>query len=395
MVLMGVGSRHESDQQRGLAHFLEHMVFKGGDRYPNAQAVSSALDNVGAQYNAFTSQEYTGFYAKTTAENLRTGLDVISDMLLNAKFKPEDLEREKGVIVEEINMYEDMPQAKVEQTYADLAYGDTGLGRPIIGTKESVRSFTSDDFKRYREQFYHGSQCTVVVAGSCAPEEVLSMVTEFFASMPAGTRQEAAPAELSTSKERVALETKQSEQTHLILGVAGLDMLDERWAVQRVLRYVLGGTMSSRLFTSVREEQGLCYYVHSYTEEYLDSAQFVVSAGVDNTRLQQAIVAITKELRKIREFGITEEELGRAKQAIRARLIMNLESSQSVAEYYGLQHQVERRIESPEKIVARTEAVTADEVRLLAHELFQDDRLRLAVIGPHHDVHALESILSV
>ncbi len=394
LVFMGVGSRFESTNQLGLAHFTEHMVFKGGDRYPTAQAIAQALDAVGGHFNAFTSQEYTAFYTKVAAQDIAVGIDVLSDMLLHAKFPADELEKEKGVIVEEINMYEDMPQAKVDQVFSALSFGDTPLGRPIIGTKQSVTAFTSEDFLRYRQQFYKGSACTIAIAGSFNHDEVRALVEEKFGAMPSGTAEVAEVARFAQHA-RVALETKQSEQTHLIVGVPAVDSMDDRYYVQKLLCTILGGTMSSRLFVSVREEQGLCYYVHASNETYQDAGMIVASAGVDNNRLPQAITAILKEFRKIREFGVTPEELERGKHYLSGATLLGMEDSFAVANYYAKQHQLEGTQDTPADALAKVQAVTAEDIQKLAHEFFTDAALRLAVIGPHHDVHALESLLTI
>ncbi len=394
LVFMGVGSRFEADNQQGLAHFTEHMVFKGGDRYPSAQAIAQALDAVGGHFNAFTAQEYTAFYTKVAAPDIAVGIDVLSDMLLHAKFPAEELEKEKGVIVEEINMYEDMPQAKVDQTFSTLAFGDTPLGRPIIGTKHSVTAFTPEDFLKYREHFYKGGACTIAITGSFDHEQVRALVQEKFGAMPSGEGASYDKARYA-KRGRVALETKQSEQTHLILGVPSVSSTDDRYYVQKLLCTILGGTMSSRLFVSVREEQGLCYYVHASAETYLDTGMIVASAGVDNNRLPQAITAILKEFRKIREFGVSPEELQRGKHYLQGATLLGMEDSFAVANYYAKQHQLERTLHTPADALEKLNAITAEDIQKFAHAFFIDEALHLAVIGPHHDVHALESLLTI
>lgn len=394
MVLMGVGSRYESDAQQGLAHFTEHLVFKGGKRYTNTQAIAQALDGVGGEFNAFTAQEYTGFYAKTAAPHVGLALDVISDIVLNAKFPADELEKEKGVIVEEINMYEDMPMRKVDNVLSALLFGDTPLGRPIIGTKQSVTAFTVADFEAYRAQFYMGTQCTVAIAGSFDPAEVRRLVSEYFATLPKGAPYKPAPAVLQQGQ-RVLLETKKSEQTHLMLAVEAYPMDHPRRHALKLLSTILGGTMSSRLFEKVREEQGLCYYVRSAVDAYVDAGFLVASAGVDNSRLQNATVAILKEMRELRDGGATAAELDRAKQYLIGRTLLAMEDSENVAEYYASQDRLENKRETPAEVIAELEAVTLEEVSAVAQEIFHDSRLRLAIIGPHADEAALDHSLTL
>lgn len=394
IVLMGVGSRYESDEQQGLAHFTEHMVFKGGKRYTTAQQIAQTLDAVGGEFNAFTSQEFTGFYTKTAGKHLELGLDVLSDMLLHASIPEAELQKEKGVIVEEINMYEDMPMRKVDQVLSKLVYGDTPLGRPIIGTKETVTAFTRDDFEAYRKQFYMGAQCTVVIAGSFEVEEAASLVERYFAELPKGESYEPALAADQSGSDRILVEEKKSEQTHLMLAVKGYDLTHPKRFAYRVLATMLGGNMSSRLFTSVREEQGLCYYVRAYPDTYKDAGLLVASAGVDNARLPQAITAILKEFVKIRDQKIGEDELERAKQFLLGKMLLGLEDSEQVAEFYGMQQLLEGKIETPDVLEEKIKAVTIAAVQEVAKELFVEESLRLALIGPHQNVKELEALLT-
>lgn len=394
IVFMGVGSRHESDAQRGLAHFTEHMVFKGGKKYTTTQAIAQSLDAVGGEFNAFTSHEFTGFYTKTAAEHLELGLDILSDMTLHATFPADELEKEKGVIIEEINMYEDMPMRKVDQVLSNLLFGDVPLGRPILGTKETVSAFTREDFVNYRKQFYFGAECTIVITGAVDLEKATKMVTDFFGEMPKGEAYKPASAAVVDTDKRVLLENKKSEQTHLMLAIKAYPLMDPRRYAFRVLATILGGNMSSRLFVSVREEQGLCYYVRAHPDVYVDVGTLVASAGVDNNRLPQAVEAIMKELRHMRENPVTDEELERAKQYIAGKVLLSMEDSENVAEFYGLQDLLEHDHRSPEDSIKNIKGVTKDEVFAVAKELFVDDALRLAVIGPHSDTSTLNSLLT-
>jgi predicted Zn-dependent peptidase len=381
-VLFSVGSRYESDKQRGLAHFTEHMVFKGGINYPDAQSIAQALDAVGGEFNAFTSQEYTGFYTKTAGEHLELGLSVLSDMLLHAQFSQQELEKEKGVIVEEINMYEDMPMRKVDHVLMELVYGQTALGLPIIGSKESVTAFTPADFLAYRDEFYHGDACLIVMAGNVQPEVAHQLATQFFARMPSGSAHAADSAQFEPSQNPVLIEEKSSEQTHLLLAVEGLPFSHPQRYAYRVLATVLGGNMSSRLFVSVREQQGLCYYVRAFPDVYKDTGMLVASAGVDNNRAEQAVQAIVKEMRLLREQPISQAELQRAKQYMIGKLKLALEDSEQVSEAYGMQMLFDGFVEGSQKMIEQTEAVTAEEVHALAQSLFVTEKLRLAMVGP-------------
>lgn len=395
MVFMGVGSRFESPRQRGLAHFVEHMVFKGGNRYRTAKEVAQAMDSVGGEFNAYTNFEVTSFYTKTEGRHLELGLDVLSDMTLNAAFPSEELEKEKGVIVEEINMYEDMPMRKVYQVLSRLVYGETGLGLPIIGSKESVTSFTQADFLQYREQFYKGEKCTIAIAGAIDVDTTPALVERYFKELPPGGEYAPEKATYLGQTERLLIEYKQSEQTHLRLAVRSFPMGDPRRHVLGVMSTILGGNMSSRLFSSVREQQGLCYYVHSYNDSFTDTGMLVVSAGVDNNRLPQAVSAILKEMSLLRLQEVSEDELKRAKQYVLGKMSLNVEDSEHVAELYGLQQVLEHQIETIEEIRQGVEAVSAADIREVAEEIMQDAWLRLAVIGPHQHKEELTQLLTL
>lgn len=394
IVLMEVGSRHENNQQQGLAHFTEHMVFKGGKHYPNSQALSQALDAVGGEFNAFTAQEFTGFYTKTAGEHLELGLDVLSDIILHATFPDDELVKEKGVIVEELNMYEDIPMRKVDQVLMELVYGDTPIGRAIVGTKKSVTAFTRDDFVHYREEFYKAGGCTIVIAGAFDPEATKTLVTRYFAELPAGELPKPEAARIKATDKRVVVEHKKSEQTHLLLSVNGYPIEHPKKYAYRLLSTILGGNMSSRLFVSVREKQGLCYYVRVSPDSYVDTGLLVAAAGVDNNRLTQATEAIMQEYRLIREKGVEDVELDRAKEYLIGKTKLSLEDSEQVAEFYGVQNLLEKKFTSLEKIETAVRAVTKEQVKEVAQELFIDENLRMAVIGPQENEKELEKILS-
>lgn len=394
MVFMGVGSRYEADTQQGLAHFTEHMVFKGGQKYTTAQMVAQTLDAVGGEFNAFTGQEYTGFYTKTDATHTELGLDVLSDMLLHATFPADELEKEKGVIVEEINMYEDMPMRKVGHTLMDLLFGDTPLGRKILGTKESVTGFTREDFIRYREQFYMGAKCTIALAGAIAPERARELVWQYFQELPHGSAYQPDLSVWRTDR-RVELEEKGSEQTHLILAAKAYPTGDPRQPILRVLNTILGATMSSRLFVSVREQQGLCYYVRSNTDSYRDTGFLYASAGVDNRRFPKAVEAIVAEFRRLRDVPVDPEELERAKQHLAGKAAITFEGSDEVAEYYGIQDLEEQSQETVAEYLEKVRRVTAEELQQVAADIFQNDNLRLAAIGPHTDPATLDALLTM
>lgn len=393
VVFFRVGSRYEADHQQGLAHFTEHLVFKGGVRYPTSRDVTQTVDGIGGEMNAFTSYEYTGFYVKAAKEHVATALDVLSDITLHATFPEQELEKEKGVITEEINMYEDLPMRRVDHVLMEQLFGDTPLGRRILGTKDSVANFTQQDFLNYRQQFYHGDSCVVVLAGAVSPEESQKLGEEYFSSLPSGSVATYSPAHFH-EKPAVLADVRPGEQYHLQLAVPGLPLAHESAPTQKVLDTILGGTMSSRLFVAVREERGLCYYVRAGSDALLDTGVFSASAGVDVKRLDVAVQAIIDEFKRLRDEGVTEEELVRAKAYLTGKAAMSMEGSDEVAMYYGLQYALEYRTDSVSEHVAKIQEVTAQQVQELAKQLFVPGSARLAVVGPQPHTETLEGILA-
>ncbi len=393
VVFFRVGSRYESDHQQGLAHFTEHLVFKGGVRYPTSRDVTQTVDGIGGEMNAFTSFEYTGFYVKAAKEHVGTALDVLSDITLHATFPEAELEKEKGVITEEINMYEDLPMRRVDHVLMEQLFGNTPLGRRILGTKASVAGFTQQDFLDYRKEFYHGDSCVVVLAGAITPEESEKLAREYFSSLPSGSVASYSPADYQ-SLPAVMADVRPGEQYHLQLAVPGLPLGHESAPTQKVLDTILGGTMSSRLFIAVREERGLCYYVRAGSDALLDTGVFSASAGVDVKRLDVAVQAIIDEFKRLRDEGVTEEELVRAKAYLTGKAAMSMEGSDEVAMYYGLQYALEYRTDTVAEHVAQIQAVTAQQVQELAQQLFVSGSARLAVVGPQPHLETLEGILA-
>ena len=395
LVLGNTGSRYEKPAQQGLAHFFEHMVFKGTKKYPDPQVLASTIDAVGAQSNAFTSKEYTGYYVKAASKHLERSFDVLSDMLLQPLIRPEDIEREKGVIIEEINMYADSPMQDIDNVFDQLLFENESLGHDVIGTKETVSRMTHQDFLDLLSGWYGLPNLTLVLAGDATvveSDQTADLVSKLFGGekRPQETRVdhrvEVAPLLKSSWKNtgRLLVKTKQTEQAHLMLGWPGLVRSDERRYALALLSIVLGGNMSSRLFTEVREKRGLCYYVHSTVDYYHDAGVFGAAAGVDPRRIHEAVQVIVDEFQQLSaaKNAITQQELDRAREFAMGTLVLSLEDSQSVAQYYGVRQLLQRKIDSPDAVIERLKAVTLEEVNLLAQTLLKSGEMRLALIGP-------------
>ena len=382
LVLIGAGSRYEDKQENGIAHFLEHMMFKGTKNRPSALLLAQELEGMGAAYNAYTAKDQTGYWIKAAAHHKEKLLDILSDMTLHSLLSSEEIEREKGVITEEINMYEDMPIRKIGSIYEELLYGDTPLGRDIAGTKETVLSFKRNDFTAYMDRFYRPNHAVVVIAGARGISQ--DEAERYFG---AWQQQPVSSFDLqkeSQSKPQIRINAKKTEQTHLCLGFRAFGLADPRRYVLGLLSVVLGGGMSSRLFHEVRERRGLAYYIRTSTSKYQDVGNLVAQAGIDHRKVEEAVKVIQEEYYKMskKNTGITEEELKRAKEFVKGHFILSLEDSHEVASLMAESLILEGRIRTPEEIISGIDAVNTEEVTLLAGELFTPGRINLAGIGP-------------
>lgn len=401
LLFANTGSRYEPKKWWGIAHFLEHMVFKGSRKFPTAQQLAATVDGVGAHFNAFTSNEYTGYYVKSASNHLGLSLDVLSDMILEPLLKQEDIDREKGVIIEEMNMYADTPARFVGQVFQHLVFDEKSLGHDIIGTKESVSALDRQDFTGFMSQWYGYQNLVLVLAGDAQAVEssqTLSMVDEYF-SKGDGSRQakkakeNLGPAPLTNNLMKV--QQKTTEQAHFILGFPAFDCFDPRRYALSLLGTILGGNMSSRLFSEVREKRGLCYYVHSDVDLFLDAGTFGASAGVDPKRVDEAIKVTCNEFYSIlnKTKSITSEELQKAKDYMSGKFVLDLEDSESVAHYYGMRQLVHGEIVTPEEALARYQKVTLDEIEAVAQAVIDPDKIRFTLLGPFEDEERFKKLL--
>lgn len=406
LALANTGSRYENPEKYGIAHFFEHIVFKGTTEYPSAQILSAAIDGIGADFNAFTSKEYTGYYVKSASAKFQTSLSVVSDMMLAPLIKQEDVERERGVIIEEINMYQDTPMRNVGSLFEEMVFAGSGLSHDILGTKETVSGITSEDFRTFLKQWYGLHNLVLVVAGDASvvePDSCLDAVTVAFskqhesrASKHVPTAQKAQK-EPQISEEKLLVSYKKTEQAHLILGWQGIERSDKRKYALSVLDTILGGTMSSRLFTEVREKRGLCYYVRSEVDHYHNTGIFGASAGVDPTRIDEALKTILGEFAALLDGSkpVTQEELGRAKDTFSGTMTLGLEDSRQVAQFFGMKQLLSQKTQSPDEVLQKIMAVTLEEVQQVAQDLVADGGVRLAVIGPYKGRQRFAKILGI
>ena len=395
LVLVETGSKYETKEQSGISHFLEHMCFKGTQKRPTAFSIASELDGIGASYNAFTSQEYTGYYAKARPTHFDQILDVVSDIYLHQTFDASEIEKEKGVIIEEINMLADMPARKVQDVFMELMYGDQPAGWPIAGRKEIVQAMTRDDFVAYHNGHYVAEATIVVIAGKFDEQEAIDGVKKYFGGISTGTKSKKVKTVEEQEQPRVALESKETDQTHLVMGLRAFDLFDTRKYALEVLSDILGGGMSSRLFQKVREEMGAAYYIGAGADFSTDHGYLDISAGIDHKKIDEVITAILGELKRMEREPVAAEELGRAKEHLIGGLVLGLETSNQLAGFYGSQEVLEHKIESPEEVIAQIQAVTAEQIQAVAKEIIKNDGLNLAVIGPFKDKERFEKILKL
>ena len=394
LVMVSTGSKYENKQTNGLSHFLEHMVFKGTEKRPKSIDISKELESIGAQYNAFTSQEYTGYYAKVNPKDLDIALDVVSDIYLNPLLDSNEIEKEKGVIVEEIRMYQDMPHRHVHNLFMDLVYGDQPAGWNIAGTEENVKNFTREDFVKYRNEHYVAEATTVVVSGSFDENNILENIEKYFSNISPSKKANKVKVIESQSKPQVSLKFKETDQAHLVLGVRSFDIKSKYEYALSVLSTLLGRGMSSRLFQKLREEMGVGYYVNAGHDAYTDHGLFTISAGVDTKRLEEVLKVLLSECKKVITDTISEQELKKVKDYICGSFMLGLETSDARAEYVVINNILKGKIDSPDEEIKKIQGVTVEEVKEVASKIFVDEGLNLAIIGPYKDKQVFENLLS-
>ena len=393
MAMVETGSKYETKDINGLSHFLEHMMFKGTPKRPTAMSISRELDGLGASYNAFTSTEYTGYYAKVENRHLNKALDIISDIYLNPLFEQQEIDKERGVIIEEIKMYNGLPQQQVSEELDALLYGDVPAGWPVIGPEENIRKFKRQDFLQYRKDHYVAESTIVVVAGDIKEKEVIKAVEKLFKNIPVTKNKEKHPVKESQDKPQIRIKYKDTSQTHIVLGFRSFDVNDKRGPIMTVLNTILGQGMSSRLFTKMRDELGICYYVNSSQNSFTDHGYLSIRAGVDNTRVKIAIENIMLEINKLKNEIISKDELKKAKDFISGGTALGLETSDSRADYVAFQELLKKEIKTPEQKLKEINKVTAKQIKDLANEIFVIEKLNLAMIGPFKDEKEFLSLL--
>ncbi|MBU1034259.1 MAG: pitrilysin family protein [Patescibacteria group bacterium] len=396
-VMARVGSRYETKQINGASHFIEHLMFKGTKRRPSTEILTRTIDRFGAEYNAFTGKDLTAYYIKMDAAHTPLAIDLLHDMLFNSLYDPKEIDRERGVIIEEINMYDDNPRMHLEDLLEGALFPRSTLGWNIAGPREVIRSITREQLITYRDSYYIPSRMTVAIAGKIVPGAMALLEKSFGRVRPRikNADQEFAPfCSHGVLKNNVALQNKKTEQVQLGLAFYGLDLRHELAPAANLLAAILGGSMSSRLFIKIREKRGLCYAIGSSHDSLQDIGVFSVTAGLDKNRFNEAVKAIFHELRKIARQPVTGEELQRAKDNIRGRTMLAFENSAVQAEWFGRQWTFLNTLKTPQEKMKRIDAVTAAQVRETARMILKPEHMASAVIGPFQNKTTLEKHLN-
>jgi predicted Zn-dependent peptidase len=382
LVLVGTGSKYEKKEEKGISHFLEHMYFKGTKKRPSSLEIAETLDKVGGIYNAFTSQEYTGYFAKVSREHFDLALDWVSDIFLNSTLPEKEIEKERGVIIEEINMRKDHPMEYVQILWQKLLYGDQPAGWDVAGEIETVSKISRKDLLEYREAQYIASNTIICLAGNFNEKEGINKVKKFFSKIKIGKSREKPKVIEKQEKPEIFFKKRETDQTHICLGVKGFNIFNERRYAQEILGLILGGMMSSRLFEKIRTKLGIAYYIETDVFSDPDTGYLVTRAGLNNEKLEEGVLEILKEYRKIKREGISKSELKKAKDCLKGKMNILLESSDAKASFFATQEILEKRILTPEQIFKKIDRVSQNDILKLAREIFRPEKLNLTLIGP-------------
>jgi len=395
LILVGAGSKYEKKETNGISHLLEHMAFRGTKKRPRTLDIAKELDKVGGLYNAFTGKELMGFWVKVDSKHFDLSCDILSDMIFNSLFKEKEIEKEKKAIIEEINMYLDTPQTYVLELWEKLLYGDQPAGWMVAGEKETVKKISQKDILNYFKSQFGAKNIVISLAGNFKEKEATQKIKKFFGKFKnIKTISKKSVIEEQKSP-RILLQQKETDQTHLTLGVRAFNLFSPKRYPLAVLANLLGGIMSSRLFLEIREKRGMAYYIRTIPEDYTDSGYLVTHAGINNKRVEKAIEIILKEYKKLKEKKVPKDELQKAKDNIKGHLYLGLETSDAWAVYLGAQEILREKISTPEEECEKIDRVNQDDILKVAREIFQPKKLNLALIGPFKDKGEFKKMLKL
>lgn len=393
-VLYKVGSRLESKKLNGVSHFVEHLMFKGTSRRPNTADISKELDGIGAEFNAFTGKEYTGYYITADSKKLPLTADMLADMLQNSKFEAKEIDRERGVIVEEINMYEDNPMMYIEEAFEELLFENSPMGQQIAGPRINIQTVSRNNLYNYYKKHYYNGNAIIGIAGKFNQVQALKIVDKLFPLTTNKARNKFPKLIIrKQTAPRATIVKRDLEQVQLMLGWRSLASTDKRFIVSQVLANILGGTMSSRLFLNIRERRGLCYFIKASVGAYEDTSAFTIQAGLNKQKIYEALEAIKEELKQFAQAGITQAELTKAKDNMRGRMILKMENAPTHLNFLLSQEILGESIKELEDRLKELDRITIRQVNDLAKELFNWSQANLTVIGPFIDKNKFLNIL--
>ncbi|MBM4445757.1 MAG: insulinase family protein [Chloroflexi bacterium] len=391
---IGAGSCYETDTEAGISHFIEHICFKGTEKRHSSKEISEAIESVGGMINGGTDKELTTFWCRVTSEHFLLALDILIDLLRHSRFDATDIDRERQIIIEEINMSLDSPRQRVAMLIDELLWPGEPLGRDIAGSKETVASLTRQQMLDFFSAHYLPNTTVVAVAGDIEQKQVHDAVSQTLGEWKPNKVLTGFPYKGNQEMPRLQIEFREIEQAHLCLGVPGLSFFHaDRYAVD-LLSTILGEGMSSRLFNEIREQQGLAYDIHSYTDHFADSGAVVIHAGVDPSRTEDALKAIIDQVAKLKE-QISESEINKAKEIAKGRLLLGLENSRNVAAWLGAQELLTNRILTADEVISLVEAVTIEDLKRVAQQLLTSEKLNLAIVGPVKEEKPLAKLLKL
>lgn len=393
-VWVKTGSRNESDEKLGISHFLEHMAFKGGKKYPSAKAVSEAIDEIGGEFNASTSKEITQYYIRIRAKLVEKAFDVLSDIVLKPNLDQKEIEKEKGVILEEMNLYEDTPVQRIWDLFEQLVFKGSSLGRDIIGTKISVPNLKKNDFISYRNNYYHAENILITVAGGVSTNNIKDLVNKYFGEVSVRGKKTRLT-DYWVEEKKLKLTSKKVEQTHLVLGFPADPLGNKDRYNDAVLNTILGSGMSSRLFSEIREKRGLAYTVRSDIERFADAGYFAVYAGVDPRNAEESIKVILDQLYGLgdEKFKITPKELDKAKEYLKGHLALGLEDTRGVNSFYGYEQLMLNKVRTAEEVFRKINDVEIKDIYISAGKIFKKGTIKLAIIGDYEKEEVFRKLL--
>ena len=395
MVLVNTGADFETKENNGISHFLEHMSFKGTKKRPSSFAISQELDGVGGSFNAVTGAERTGYYAKVAHQNKKLALDIISDIYLNSQFSEKEMKKEKGVIIEEINMCKDDPQDYVGDLWYKLLYDDQAVGRSVLGTKTNIKNFKREDLLKYYKSQYKAKSTLVVASGYFNEKETINEIKYYFGDIRPGKGKTKELVKEKQNKPQVFIKNKKTDQTHLILGFRGINLFDKRKYALSVLNSIFDGGMSSILFQTIRGKLGVAYYIYSTISRSTDHGFWAVKAGINSNRLEEVIVSVLNEWKKFKMKPVDIKDLKKAKVYITGKFALGLENVHNVADNFAMQELLRQKIETPDQYLAKIKQVTTRDVQKVAEDLLKTQSLNLVLIGPCKNKERLQKLLHV